>query len=63
MERVIRQRSAGGVDVLTDCGLRLRDIRKLNDAHSLGASALKQNLCELNLTGGFEELDEIFVGG
>ena len=48
---------------LTDCSFRLRDIGKLDDAHPLGASALKQNLCELNLTGGFEELDEIFVGG
>ena len=49
--------------MLTDCGFRLRNVGKLNDTHSLGASTLKQNLRELDLAGGFEELDEIFVGG
>lgn len=47
---------------LTDCSFRLGDVGKLNDAHSLGASAFKQNLSKLDLAGGFEELDEILVG-
>jgi len=51
----------GRVGVLTDCSFRLRDVGKLNDTHPLGASALKQNLGELNLASGLEELDEIFV--
>ena len=46
---------------LTDCSFRLRDIGKLDDAHPLGASALKQNLGELNLTGSLEEFDKIFI--
>jgi hypothetical protein len=64
MEETVR-RGRGGyerADVLTDCGFCLRNVGKLNDTHSLGASALKQNLRELDLAGGFEELDEIFVG-
>lgn len=47
---------------LTDCSFRLRDVGELNDAHSLGTSAFKQNLSELDLASGFEELDKIFVG-
>ena len=47
---------------LTDCGLRLGDIGKLNDTHSLGAGALEQNLSEFDLTSSFEELNKIFVG-
>lgn len=49
--------------MLTDRGFRLRDVGKLNDTHSLRASALKQNLGELDLAGGLKKLDKIFVGG
>ena len=49
------------VGVLTNCGFRLGDVGKLNDTHSLGASALEQNLGEFDLAGGLEELDKIFV--
>lgn len=47
----------------TNCGFCLRDVGKLDDAHSLGASTLEQNLSELDLAGGFKEFNEIFVGG
>jgi len=50
------------VGVLTDCGFRLRDVGKLNDTHSLGASALEQNFGELDLTSGLKELNKILVG-
>ena len=57
------ERECERMGALTDCSFRLRDVGKLNDTHSLGAGALKQNLGKLNLAGGLEELDKIFVSG
>ena len=49
--------------MLTDRGLRFRNVRKLNDTHSFGTSALEKDLGEFYLTRGFEEFNEIFIGG
>ena len=46
----------------TDGSLSLRNYTELNDAATLGASALEQNFSKLNLTGRFKELDQVFVG-
>ena len=61
MGRSGEERERERVGILTDCSFRLGDVGELNDAHPLGASALKQNLGELNLAGGLKELDKIFV--
>ena len=58
----VETRERERLGVLTNRGFRLRDVGKLNNAHSLGASALKQNLGEFDLAGGLKELDKIFVG-
>ena len=41
----------------TDRGFRLSDLRELNDTAALGACALKEDLGELDLSGGFEQFD------
>ena len=47
----------------TDRGFRLSDLRELNDTAALGACALKEDLGELDLSSGLEQLYKILVGG
>lgn len=59
----VKTRACQKEELLTNSGFRFRDVGKLNDTHSFGTGALEQNLCELNLTSGFKEFDQVFVGG
>ena len=47
----------------TDRGFCLSNLRELNDTAALGASAFKEDLGELDLSSGLEQLDKILVGG
>ena len=47
----------------TDGRLSLRDLAELNDTAALGARALEEDLGELDLSSGLEQLYKILVGG
>jgi hypothetical protein len=46
----------------TNRSLRLCGLSKLNNTATLGASAVKENLSKLDLTGGLEEFNQILIG-
>lgn len=49
--------------IITDSRLCLANLIELDDAASLRACALEQDFCQLDLAGGFKELNQVFVCG